>query len=178
MAINILGILLSQPELVSCSIQGSNCCFLTCIQVSQETDKMVWYSHLFKNFPQFTKIHIVKGFGIVNETEIDVSLEFSSFLYDPVNVCNSISGSSSFSNSSLDIWKFFVLIMLKPSMADFKCDLTSMGDDWNCPMVRTFFGTTLLENWNEDWPFLVLWPLPGLPDLFTCWMQYLDGIIL
>ena len=106
---------------------------------------MVWYSNIFKSFPQFTKIHTVKGFGIVNETEIDVSLEFSSFLYDPANVGNSISGSSSFSNSSLDIWKFFVLIMLKPSMADFKRDLTSMGDDCNCPMVSTFFGNTFLR---------------------------------
>ena len=83
-------------ESISCSIQGSNCCFLICIQVSQETGKMVWYSNLFKSFPQFIMIHTVKGFGIVNKTEVDVCLEFPSFLYDPANVSNFICGSSAF----------------------------------------------------------------------------------
>ena len=110
---------------------------------------MVWYSQLFNSFPQFIMIHTLKGFDVVDETE-DVFLEFPSFLYDPVNVGNSISGSSSFSNSSLDIWKFLVHIMLKSSMQDFKRDLTSMGDDCNCPMVSTFFSTTVLGNWDED----------------------------
>ena len=76
--------------------------------------------------------------------------EFPRFLCDPVKVGNLISGSSFFSKSSLDIWKFLVRIMLKPSMQDFKHDLTSMGDECNCPMVSTFFGTTLLGNWDED----------------------------
>ena len=74
---------------------------------------MVWYSHLFKSFPQFVMIHTVKGFSIVNETEVDVFLEFLGFLHDPANVGSLISGSSSFSKSSLDIWKFLVHIMLK-----------------------------------------------------------------
>ena len=79
-------------------------------------------------------IHIVKGFGVVDETEVDVLLEFPSFLCDPANVGNLISGSSSFSKPSLDIWNFLVLIMLKPSMQDFKHDLTSMGvTESNCP---------------------------------------------
>ena len=68
------------PELVSCSIQDSNCCFLACIQVSRKTGNMVWYSHLFKNFPQFVMIHTIKGFSVVNETEVDVFLEFLWFL--------------------------------------------------------------------------------------------------
>ena len=157
---------------------GPNCCFLTRILVSQETVKMVWYSHPFNSFPQCIMIHTVKGFGVVSETEIDVFLEFPSFLYDPMNVGNLISGSSSFCKPSLDIWKFLVHIMLKPSMQDFKHDLTSMGDECNCPMVSTFFSTTLLGNWDEDWPFPVLWPLLGLPDLLTYWMQHFDGIIL
>ena len=97
-------------------MSGSNCCFLTCIQVSQETGKVVWYSHLFKNFPQFAVIHIVKGFSIVNEAEVDVFLEFPCFLYDPVIVGNLISGSSAFSKSSLNIWKFSVHILLKPNL--------------------------------------------------------------
>ena len=73
---------------------GSNCCFLTYIQVSQETGKMAWYSHLSKNFPQFVVIYTVKAFGIVNEAEVDVFLELSYFLHDPMNVGNLISGSS------------------------------------------------------------------------------------
>ena len=80
----------SNFEPVHCSMSGSNCCFLTCIQVSQETGKVVWYSHLFKNFLQFVVIHIVKGFSIVNEA--DVFLEFSYFFYDPTDVGNLTSG--------------------------------------------------------------------------------------
>ena len=74
---------------------------------------MVWYSHLFNNFPPFVVIHTVKGFGIVNKAEIDVFLELSCFFYDPTDVANLISGSSAFSNSSLNIWKFMVHILLK-----------------------------------------------------------------
>ena len=95
-------------------------------------------------------IHTVKGFGTVNETKVDVFLEFPSFLYDLVKVGKLISGSSSFSKPNLNIWKFLVHIMLKPSMQDFKHDLTSMRDECNCPMVSTFFSTTLLGNWDED----------------------------
>ena len=95
-------------------------------------------------------IHTGKGFGVVNETEVDVFLEFSSFLYDPANVGNLISDSSFFSKSLLDIWKSLVHIMLKPSMQDFKHDLISMRDECYCLMVSTFFGTTLLGNWDED----------------------------
>ena len=111
---------------------------------------MVWYSHLFKRFPQFIMVHTVKGFDIVDETEVNVFLEFPSFLYNPVNVGNLISGSSSFPKSSLDIWKFLVHIILKPSMQHFKHDHTSMRDECNCPMVSTFFSITLLGNWDED----------------------------
>ena len=94
-------------------------------------------------------IHTVKGFGVVDETEIDVFLEFPSFFYDPVNVGNLISSFSSFSKPSLDIWKFLVQIMLKPSTQDLKHDLTSMGDECNCPTVNGFCSTTL-RNWDED----------------------------
>ena len=77
-------------------MSGSNCCFLTSIQVSHEAGKVVWYSHLFKTFSQFVVIHTVKDFNIVNEAEVDVFLEFSSFFYGPVYVGNLISGSSAF----------------------------------------------------------------------------------
>ena len=85
-------------------------------KVSQETGKVVWYSHLFKNFPQFVVIHTVKGFSIVTDAEVDVLLEFPCFLYDPTDVGNLISGPSAFSKSSFYIWKFLVHILLKPSL--------------------------------------------------------------
>ena len=103
-----LGYYFSSFETIRCSMSGYNCCFLTCIQVSQEADKGVWYSHLFKNFPQFLVIHTVKGFCVVSETEVDVFLEFPCFFYNPVDVGNLISVSSVFSKSSLNIWKFSV----------------------------------------------------------------------
>ena len=97
-------------------MSSSNCCFLTYIQVSQEAGQVVWYSHLFQNFPQFIVIHTVKGFGIVNKAEINVFLERSCFFDDPEDVGNLISGSSAFSKTSLNIWKFTVHILLKPGL--------------------------------------------------------------
>ena len=81
---------------------------------------MVWYSHLLKNFPQFVVIHTVKGFGVVNKTEVDVFLELSCFFYDPTDVGNLISGSSAFSKSSLNIWKFLVHVLLEPDLENFE----------------------------------------------------------
>ena len=81
---------------------------------------MVWYSHLFKNFSQLVMIHTVKGFGVVNKAEVDVFLEFSCFFDDPTDVGNLISGSSAFSKSSLNIWKFTVHVLLKPSLENFE----------------------------------------------------------
>ena len=94
---------------------------------------------IFKSFPQFVMIHIVKGFSIVNEPVIDV--------FSGIPFC---SGSPAFSKFSLDVWKFLVHVMLKPGMQDFKHDLTSMGDECNGLMVRTFFSTILPGNWDED----------------------------
>ena len=87
-------------EQVCCSKSSSNCCFLTCIQISQESGQVVWYSHLFQNFPQFIVIHKVEGFGVVNKAEIDVFLELSCFFNDTTDVGNSIFGPSAFSNSA------------------------------------------------------------------------------
>ena len=103
----------SYLEPVCCSMSSSNCCFLTCIQISQEAGQTVWYSHLFQNFPQFIFIHIVKGFGIVNKVEIHVFLEHSCFFRNPADVGNLISGSSAFSKTSLNIRKFTVYVLLK-----------------------------------------------------------------
>ena len=89
-------------------------------EISQEAGQVVWYSDLLKNFPQFIVIHTVKGFGIVNKAEIDVFLELSCFFNDPVGVGNLISGSSAFSRSSLNIWKFTVHMLLKPGLENFE----------------------------------------------------------
>ena len=84
-------------------MSGSNCCLLTCIHISQEAGKEVWYSSLLKNFRQFVVIHTVKDFSVVNETELDIFLEFSCFFYDPRDVGNLISGSCAFSKSGLEV---------------------------------------------------------------------------
>ena len=107
-------------EPVHCSMFGSNCCFLTCIQISQEAGEMIWYSHLLKNFPQFVVIHTVKGFSVVNEAEMDIFLEFSCFFNDPTDVGNFIFDSSAFSKSSMNIWKFFIYVLLKPCLENFE----------------------------------------------------------
>ena len=107
-------------EPVHCSMSGSNCSFLTCMQVSKETGNVVWHSHLLKNFPHFFVIHTVKSFGIVNKAEIDVFLESSCFFDDPTDVGNLISGSSAFPKSSLNIWKFMVHKLLKPALENFE----------------------------------------------------------
>ena len=112
----------SYLETVCCSMSSSNCSFLTCKQVSQEAGQVVWYSHLFQNFPQFLVIHTVKGFGVVNEAEVEVFLEFSCFFYDLMDVGNLISGSSVFSKTSLSVWKFTVHVFLKPGLENFECD--------------------------------------------------------
>ena len=147
-------------------MSGSNCCFLTRIQISQEAGQVVWYSHLFQNFPQFIVIHIIKGFTIVNEAEVDVFLEFSYFFYAPTDIGNLISGSSAFSKSSLNIWKFSVYILLKPSLKNFKHYFASMWDECNCLVVWAIFGISFLRDWNETgifqscgncWVFQICW---------------------
>ena len=135
-------------------MSSSNCSFLTCIQISQEADKVVWYSHLFKNFPQIVVMHTVKGFGVVNEA--DVSMELSCFFVDLTDVGNLISGSSAFSKSSLNIWTFTVHILLKPGLENFEHYFTSMWDECNCLVVWAFFGIAFLWGWNENRPFPVL----------------------
>ena len=114
---------------------------------------------------QFIVIHTVKGFGIVNRAEIYVFLELSCFFDDPADVGNLISGSSAFSKSSLNIWKFTIHVLLKPGLENFEHYFTSMWDECNCAVVWTFFGITFLWDSNENWPFLVLGPLLlGFPN--------------
>ena len=153
-----------------CSMPGFNCCFLTCIQVLQEAGQVVWYSHLFQNFLQFVVIHTVKGFSIVNEAEIDVFLELSCFFYDPTDVGNLISGSSAFSTSIFNTWKFTVHVLLKPCLENFGHYFASRWNEYNCAIVGIFFGIVLLCDWNENWPFPVLWPLLSFPNLLAYWV--------
>ena len=143
-----------------------NCCFLTCIQISQEAGQVVRYSHLLKNFLQFFVIHTVKGFGIVNKAEIDVFLELSCFFDDPMDVGNLISGSSAFSNSSLNIWKFTVHIRLKPGLENFVHYFARVWDECNCAVVEhslalPLFGsgmkTDLFQSCGQSWIFQVCW---------------------
>ena len=158
-------------------MSSSNCCFLTCIQISQEAGQVVWYSHLFQKFPQFVLIHTVKGFGIVNKAEIDVFLELPCFFNDPADIGNLISGSSAFRKASLNIWKFIVHILLKSGLENFKHYFTSVWDACNCAVVWAFFGIAFLWDWNENWLFPVLWQLLSFPNLLTYWVQHFHSII-
>ena len=125
----------SYLEPVCCSMSSSNCCFLTCINISQEVGKVVWYSHLLKNFPQIVVIHTVKGFGIVNKAEVDVFLELSCFFDDSADVGNLISGSSAFSKTSLNIWKFMVHALLMPGLENFEHYFASVWGECSCVCV-------------------------------------------
>ena len=158
-------------------MSNSNCSFLTCIHISQEAVQVVWYSHLFQNFPQFIVIHTVEGFGIVNKAEIDVFLELSCLFKDPTNVGNLISGSSAFSKTSLNIWKFMIHVLLKPGLEDLQHYFTSVWDECNCMVVWEFFGIASFGDWNENWSFLVLWPLLSFPNLLAYCVQHFHSII-
>ena len=138
---------------VCCSMSSSNCCFLTRIQVSQEAGQMVWYSHLFQNFPEFIVIHTVKGFGIVNKTEIDVFLELSCFFDDPADVGNLIFDSSAFSKTSLNIWKFTYCRSLGwriLSITLLACEMSTIVRWFEHSLALPFFGigmkTDLLQS--------------------------------
>ena len=172
-------------EPVCCSMCSSNYCLLTCIQSFQAAGQVVWYSHLLKNFPQFVVIHTLKGFGVVNKAEVDVFMELSCFFDDPVDVGDLISASSGFSKSSLNIWKFTVHELLKAgecwrtvdSLENFEHYFASVWDDCNCAVVWKFFGIAFLWDWNENWPFPVLWPLLSFPNLLAYWVQHFYSII-
>ena len=132
-------------------MSSSNCCFLTYIQVSQEAGQVVWYSHLFQNFPQFIVIHSVKDFGTVNKAEIYVFfLKLSCFFDDSAGVGNLIAVFFAFSKTILNIWKFMVHVLLKPSLENFKHHFASVWDECNCAVVWSFFGIASLWNWNEN----------------------------
>ena len=127
---------------------------------------MVWYSHLFQNFPQFIVIRTVKGFGIVNKAEIDIFLELFWVFDDPADVGNLVSGSSAFSKTILNIWKFMVHVLLKPGLENFEHYFTSVWDEYSCVVVWAFlalpfFGigmkTYLFQSYGHCWAFQICW---------------------
>ena len=139
--------------------------------------QVVWYSHFFKNFLQFVVVHRVKGFGIVNKARVDVFLELFCFFSDPTDVGNLISGSSVFSKSSLNIWKFSVHVLLKTCWENFEHYFASVWDECNCVAFWAFFVIAFLRDWDENWPFPVLWPLLHFTNLLTYWVQHFHSII-
>ena len=157
----VLTYFLSYSEPFCCSMSSSKCCFLTCIQISQEAGQVVCDSYLFKNFPQFIVIHTVKGFGIVKKAEIDVFLELSCFFHDPEDVGNLISGSSAFSKSKhLE----FHSSCMKTGLENFEHYFTSMWDEWNCAVVCAFLAlpflwigrkTDLFQSCGHCWVFQI-----------------------
>ena len=154
-------------EPVSCSMSSSNHCFLSCIQVCQEADNVVQYSHCIKNISWFVVSHTSKGFSIVNETEVDIFTGMPCFFYDPAYVANLISGSSALFKFSLHIWKISVHVLLKSSLNDFEHNIVSMWNECNCIVIWTFFSIVLLWDWNGNWWFPVLWPLLSFPNVLA-----------
>ena len=153
-------------ETVYYSTSNSNCCFLTCKQISQKAGQVVWYSHFFQNFPVYCDPHSQR-FWHVNKAEVDDFLELSCFFYDSADVGNLISISSAFFKTSLNIWKFMVHILLKPGLENFEHYFTSMWDECNCEVVWACFGIAFVWHWNENWSFPVLWPLLSFPNLLA-----------
>ena len=150
-------------------MSGSNCCFLTCIQISQEAGQVVWYSHLFQNFPQLIVIHTVKGFGLVNKAEVGV-FSGSLLLFLWSNGC-----------WHFDLWflcLFYIqlvcleILSSRTGLKDFQHYLASMSNEHNCTVVWTFFGSALLWDWNQNWPFPILWPLASFLNLLTYWVHF------
>ena len=130
----------------------------------------------FKNLLQFVVIHSQR-LSCSQWSRNKCSSGLPCFLYDPNDVGNLISGSSAFSKTSLNIWKFMVHILFKPGLENFEHYFASMCDECNCAVVWTLFGIAFLWDWNENWPFPVLWPLLTFPNLMTYWVQHFHSII-
>ena len=156
-------------------MSSSNCCFLICIQISQEVGALV--------FPSLSEFSIVccephsQMFWHSQKAEVDIFLELPWFFNDSTDLGSLISGFSTFSKSSLNIWKFTVHTLLKSGLENVEHYFTSMWDECNCAVVSAFFGIAFLWDWNENWPFPVLWPLLSFPNLLAYWVQHFHSII-
>ena len=126
---------------------------------------------------QFVVIHTVKGFSIINKAEADIFLEFSCFINDPADVGNLISGSSAFTKSSLNIWKFMVHVLLKPGLENSEHYFTSLWDECDCAVVWAFSDIAFLWDGNENRPFPVLWLLLSFPNLLAYWVQHFNTAV-
>ena len=126
---------------------------------------------------QFLVIHTDSQDSVVNEAKVDFFKKILLLSYDPTDVGNLISGSSAFSKSTLNIWKFSVHVLLKPGLENFEHYFTSVWDECNCTVVWAFFGIAFLWDWNENWPFPVLWPLLSFPNLLARWVHHFHSII-
>ena len=143
----------SYLEPVCCSMSSSNCCFLTCIQISQEAGQVVWYSHLFQNFPQCIVIHTVKGFGIVNKAEIDFFWNSLDFLMIQQMLAVWSLVPLPFLKPAWTSGSSRVHVLLKPGLENFEHYFTSVWNECNCAVVWAFFGIAFLWDWNENWSF-------------------------
>ena len=163
-------------------MSNSNCCFMICIQISQDGGQVICYSHLLKSFPQFVVIHTVKCFCILNKAEIDV---FFFFFFSGTLLLSQWSNGClqfdlwllCFFKSSLNIWKFKVHVLLKTGLENFEHYFPSMWEECNCVVAWKFF-LHFLWDWNENLSFPILWPLLSFPNLLAYWLQHFHSIIL
>ena len=158
----------------------SNCCFLICIQISQEGGQVIWYSHFF--FSEFPTVYFDQHSQRFWHSQSSRNWFFfffwnSCFFSDPTDVGNLISGSPAFSKTILNIWKFTVHVLLKPGLENVEHYFTSMWGEYNCAVVWTFFGIAFLWDWNENCLFPALWPLLSFPNLLAYSVQHFHGII-
>ena len=164
-------------EPVCCSTSSSSSCFLTCIQISQEADKLVLYSHLIKYFPQVVVIHTVKCFGVINKAEGDVFLELSCFSYDPTDVDNLTSGFSAFSNlawtsGSSRFTYYWSLAWRTLSITSLECEMSAIVQQLKHFLTLSFFGIVMK---TDIFPLLL--PLLSFPHLLAYWEQHFHSII-
>ena len=132
---------------------------------------------IFWRIFQFVVIHTVKGFGVVNNAEVRVFLEFLCFFYDPTNVDNLSSDSLPFLNPTWTSGSSQFTYCWEPRLKNFECYFASVWDECKCVWVWAFFGIAFLWDWNENWPFPVLWPLLSFPNLLACWVRHFHSII-
>ena len=126
------------------------------------------------NAKEYSNYHTI---ALISHASKGLPRQQSCFFNDPADVGNLISGSSAFSKTSLNIWKLMVHVLLKPGLENFEHYFTSMWDEYNCVVVWAFFGIAFLCDWNENWPFSVLWPLLSFPNLLAYWVQHFHSII-
>ena len=157
-------------------MSASNCCFLTCIQVSQEAGKVVWYSHLFQNFPVCCDPHSQRLWSVKQKWMVLSSFAFS-LTQRMLAIWSLIS--PPFLNPAWTSENHWFIVLLKPRSKDFEHNFAGMWKlhECSCAVVWAFFAIAFLWDWNENWPFPVLWPLLSFPHLLAYWVQHFNHII-